>query len=170
MIIFDSFELDLEQQCLRGPDSPISLRPKTYAVLCHLIEKAPGIVSQDALLDAVWGHQATSVAQTIKELRNALGDSSSNPNFIATRRRMGYQFIAEITRRDTGAVQREEASTPNPARPERDGQFRADRWLTRPLALVAQSDCSSCWRPSDAERFAPWRRPDRARAEIDPSA
>ena len=57
------------------------------------------MVSRDELLDAVWGHQATSVssvAQTIKELRHALGDPSGAPRLIATRRRLGYQFIGEI--------------------------------------------------------------------------
>ncbi|MEN1729618.1 MAG: winged helix-turn-helix domain-containing protein, partial [Pseudomonadota bacterium] len=68
-IAFDQFELDTERKLVIGPEGPINLRPQTYAVLCHLIEKAPAVVSQDDLLDAVWGHQATSVssvAQTIK--------------------------------------------------------------------------------------------------------
>lgn len=99
IIHFDRFELDTEQKLVTGPDGPISLRPQTFAVLCHLIEKAPAVVSRDGLLDAVWGHQATSVssvAQTIRELRHALGDSSSEPRLIATRRRLGYQFVGEI--------------------------------------------------------------------------
>jgi DNA-binding winged helix-turn-helix (wHTH) protein/tetratricopeptide (TPR) repeat protein len=139
IILFDGFELNLEQQTLTGPEGPISLRPQTYAVLCHLIEKAPGVVSQDKLLDEVWGHQATSVssvAQTIKELRNALGDSSSDPKFITTRRRMGYQFIAEIERRDTSAVPLEEAAAASPISPEGNDQPVAERWLSRPWALM----------------------------------
>jgi DNA-binding winged helix-turn-helix (wHTH) protein/tetratricopeptide (TPR) repeat protein len=98
-IRFAEFELDTEQKAVIGPDGPVGLRPQTFAVLCHLIEKAPAVVSRDELLDAVWGHQATSVssvAQTIKELRQALGDSSSEPRLIATRRRLGYQFICEV--------------------------------------------------------------------------
>jgi len=98
-IRFDHFELDLEQKQVNGPDGPVNLRAQTFAVLCHLIEQAPAVVSRDDLLDAVWGHQATSVssvAQTIKELRQALGDSSSEPHLIATRRRLGYQFIGQV--------------------------------------------------------------------------
>jgi DNA-binding winged helix-turn-helix (wHTH) protein/tetratricopeptide (TPR) repeat protein len=98
-IRFDQFELDSEQKQVSGPDGPVALRPQTFAVLCHLIEQAPAVVSRDELLDAVWGHQATSVssvAQTIKELRQALGDSSSEPHLIATRRRLGYQFIGQV--------------------------------------------------------------------------
>ncbi|MGY6588824.1 MAG: tetratricopeptide repeat protein [Wenzhouxiangella sp.] len=105
-IQFDQFQIDLEQKSVIGPDGPVNLRPQTFAVLCHLIDQAPAVVSRDDLLDAVWGHQATSVssvAQTIKELRQALGDSSSEPRLIATRRRLGYQFIAPIQRIDAGS-------------------------------------------------------------------
>ena len=99
IIEFDRFELDTGRKLVTGPDGPVNLRPQTFAVLCHLIEKAPAVVSRDELLDAVWGHQATSissVAQTIRELRHALGDSSSEPRLIATRHRLGYQFVGEI--------------------------------------------------------------------------
>lgn len=106
MIIgFDRFELDTEQKSVFGPDGPVRLRPQTFAVLVHLIDKAPSVVSRDELLDKVWGHQSTSissVAQTIKELRHALGDSSTEPRLIATRRRLGYQFIGEIHAPDDG--------------------------------------------------------------------
>jgi len=99
VVQFDRFELDTDRKSVSGPDGPVNLRPQTFAVLCHLIDKAPAVVSRDELLDAIWGHQATSVssvAQTIRELRHALGDSSSKPHLIATRRRLGYQFIGEI--------------------------------------------------------------------------
>ncbi len=112
-IQFDQFEIDTEQKSVRGPSGPVNLRPQTFAVLCHLIEQAPAVVSRDELLDAVWGHQATSVssvAQTIKELRQALGDSSTEPRLIATRRRLGYQFVAAVRRPDLNA-----AAAPSPA-------------------------------------------------------
>jgi len=136
IILFDGFELNLEQQSLRGPQGPIALRPQTFAVLCHLIEKTPGVVSQDALLDAVWGHQATSVssvAQTIRELRNALGDSSSKPKFIATRRRMGYQFIATVERHDPES----DASSPAVTSPTKQVAEQAQpQWYSHPWALI----------------------------------
>lgn len=102
-IRFDRFELDTNEKSVSGPDGPVPLRPQTFAVLCCLLEHAPAVVSRDQLLDEVWGHQATSfssVAQTITELRQALGDSTSKPRLIATRRRLGYQFIAAAEKVD----------------------------------------------------------------------
>lgn len=115
-IEFENFRLDTEQKQVTGPDGPVNLRPQTFAVLCHLIEQAPAVVSRDQLLDAVWGHQATSVssvAQTIKELRQALGDSSSDPRLIATRRRLGYQFIGQL--RDGDSESRDAGAAPTAA-------------------------------------------------------
>ena len=117
-ITFDQFEVDTEQKTVSGPDGPLNLRPQTFSVLCHLIEQAPSVVSRDELLDAVWGHQATSVssvAQTIKELRQALGDCTSEPHLIATRRRLGYQFIADVQRPLEAATA---DSTPRTTEPE----------------------------------------------------
>jgi DNA-binding winged helix-turn-helix (wHTH) protein len=117
-IRFDHFTLDREQKTVTGPDGPVNLRPQTFAVLCHLVEQAPSVVSRDDLLDAVWGHQATSVssvAQTIKELRQALGDSSADPRLIATRRRLGYQFIGNIHDDQQPAQPESAFSAPGPA-------------------------------------------------------
>jgi DNA-binding winged helix-turn-helix (wHTH) protein/tetratricopeptide (TPR) repeat protein len=165
IIRFDRFELNLEQQSLQGLEGPISLRPQTFAVLCHLVEKAPAVVSQDELLDAVWGHQATSVssvAQTIKELRHALGDSSSQPEFIATRRRMGYQFIAEI---DVGATDGAATAPTAPMGPSTSvdpAPAALPSWLSRPAALLVVAvlfiGLAAFWRlqpspPQPAERL-----------------
>ncbi|MGY6630148.1 MAG: tetratricopeptide repeat protein [Wenzhouxiangella sp.] len=143
-IQFDQFQIDLDQKSVIGPDGPVSLRPQTFAVLCHLIDQAPAVVSRDDLLDAVWGHQATSVssvAQTIKELRQALGDSSSEPRLIATRRRLGYQFIAPIQHPDANASadhppQHSGYPTPStPPAPPPTSFARQRSWAA--LALVA---------------------------------
>jgi DNA-binding winged helix-turn-helix (wHTH) protein len=127
---FDEYCLDTEEKQVVGPAGPVSLRPQTCAVLCHLVEQAPSVVSRDELLDAVWGHQATSVssvAQTIKELRQAFEDSSSDPRLIATRRRMGYQFIAR--------VEREIAATDSDSPPPDDSIAHRGR-LLRPWPSV----------------------------------
>ncbi|MEE4331196.1 MAG: tetratricopeptide repeat protein [Wenzhouxiangella sp.] len=146
---FDAYHLDTEQKQVIGPDGPINLRPQTFGVLCHLVEQAPSVVSRDELLDAVWGHQATSVssvAQTIKELRQAFEDSSSDPRLIATRRGVGYQFVAAVERTPETATASADAtgsgaeavSVPAPERGNRP-------WLIAAAALAALIILSVWW-------------------------
>ena len=149
-IRFAEFELDRDQKSLSGPDGAILLRPQTFAVLCHLLERAPAVVPRDELLDAIWGHQATSsssVSQTIKELRAALGDSSTKPRLIATRRRLGYQFIAEIEANDGSTPSGE--TTPGAQTATRN-QSRGLREVFPLIALSVLIALAAVWWISDA--------------------
>ena len=98
---FGQFELDPIRETLRGPEEPVLLREHAFRVLMLLVERAPEVVSRDDILDDIWGHQAlseSSIAQVIRDIRSALGDSARAPELVATRYGRGYQFIGEITR------------------------------------------------------------------------
>jgi DNA-binding winged helix-turn-helix (wHTH) protein len=93
------FELDLDAGHLTGPAGVVPLRRQVLMTLRHLIERAPDLVSQDELLDAVWGRQAISpsaVPQAVRELRRAFGDDVREPRYIETRHRLGYRLIAPV--------------------------------------------------------------------------
>ena len=80
-------------------DTPIPLRPKTYAVLRYLAERPGALVTKRELLDAVWGGAAVSedvVRLSAGEARAALGDDRTAPRFIETVPRRGYRFIASM--------------------------------------------------------------------------
>src|SRR5262245_17326751 len=82
---------------LRRGAAPVALRPKTFALLQHLVEHPGELVSKPALLDAVWGDVAVTeevVRLSIFELRAALGDNRAAPRFIETVPRRGYRFVA----------------------------------------------------------------------------
>ena len=56
---FPPFRLDTTNQCLwrrrdSGDEERILLRPKSYAVLRYLVERAGRLVTEDELLEAVW--------------------------------------------------------------------------------------------------------------------
>src|SRR5262245_11675709 len=94
---FDCFELDERQARLTHDGRPIALPPKAFAVLCALGRQPGQLVTKDALLDAVWGHQYVSdsvLKTTISELRAALEDDAKQPRYIETASRRGYRFIA----------------------------------------------------------------------------
>jgi DNA-binding winged helix-turn-helix (wHTH) protein len=99
IIDFPPFQLDLRAGQLHCEATPVPLRPKTFAVLQHLAERAGELVTKRALLDAVWGDVAVSedvVRLSVGELRAALGDERAAPRFIATVPRRGYRFIARL--------------------------------------------------------------------------
>lgn len=96
---FAGFLLDREAGLLLGPDGEVRLRPQAFRLLDVLVESAPGILSQDELLDRAWGVEhlsPASVKQAISEIRQALGDDPARPEIIATVPRRGYRFIAPI--------------------------------------------------------------------------
>ncbi|NOT55768.1 MAG: AAA family ATPase [Deltaproteobacteria bacterium] len=99
-ITFRPFRLDLESERLWCRSEPIALRPKTFAVLRHLLERAGRLVTKDELLDAVWPDTSVSDVVPIvcvRELRQALGDQAEAPTFIETVPRRGYRFIGKIS-------------------------------------------------------------------------
>src|SRR5262249_38733096 len=96
-ISFDEFELDEANAYLLRGGRPVTLAPTPFALLCTLARQPETLMTKDALLDAIWGHQwvSESVVKTaISDLRAALGDDPREPRFIETVSRRGYRFIA----------------------------------------------------------------------------
>ena len=94
---FDSFELDEANASLLRGSEAVAVAPTPFAVLCALARHPGRLLTKDALLDQVWGHQfvSESVLKTaISELRTLLGDDARKPRFIETVSRRGYRFIA----------------------------------------------------------------------------
>jgi DNA-binding winged helix-turn-helix (wHTH) protein/tetratricopeptide (TPR) repeat protein len=97
---FDPFELDEANARLARGSQTLALPPKAFAVLCALARRPGLLVTKEALLDTVWGHQYVSdsvLKTTISELRAALGDDARQPRFIETAARRGYRFIARTS-------------------------------------------------------------------------
>jgi len=95
---FDEFELDEANAWLMRKGEPVALAPTPFNVLCALARQPGALLTKDALLDSVWGHQfvGESVLKTaISDLRTVLGDSPRQPRIIETVSRRGYRFIAK---------------------------------------------------------------------------
>ena len=94
---FDAFELDEADARLKRDGKPVALAPKAFGVLCALARQPGVLVTKNALLDAVWGHQHVSesvLKTTVSQVRAALADDAASPRFIETASRLGYRFIA----------------------------------------------------------------------------
>ena len=106
---FGQFVLDLGLGSLLRDGQEIPLRPKTFAILRHLVENPNRLVSKDELFDAVWPNVTVTddaLVQSIGELRRALGDDGLN--LIKTVPRRGYRFAAAVT--DDGPADRPPAA------------------------------------------------------------
>ena len=96
---FGPFLLDRSgYRLLRGTEA-IRLTPQLLDLLLHLVDHAGALVTKEELLDALWPNAnvtENAVAHAVSELRQALGDNASAPEFIKTVARRGYRFIAAI--------------------------------------------------------------------------
>jgi DNA-binding winged helix-turn-helix (wHTH) protein/tetratricopeptide (TPR) repeat protein len=96
-ISFEEFDLDEANACLLRNGKAVAVAPTPFNLLCALARQPGALLTKDALLDAVWGHQfvSESVLKTaISDLRTLLGDNPRQPRFIETVSRRGYRFIA----------------------------------------------------------------------------
>jgi DNA-binding winged helix-turn-helix (wHTH) protein len=94
---FAEFELDEANATLVRDGKPLALAPTPFSLLCALARQPGSLLTKDALLDQVWGHQfvSESVLKTaISDLRTVLGDDPRQPRVIETVSRRGYRFIA----------------------------------------------------------------------------
>ncbi len=88
-----------ESRLIMG-DRDVVLEPRVMGVLVCLTAKPGRLVSADELLDTVWqgrAHSDHTIYQAIADLRKALGDNASKPQYIETIPKKGYRFIQPVT-------------------------------------------------------------------------
>ena len=103
-IAFGPFRFDRATQRLWQGNQEIRLRARTRAVLQYLVEHPWRIISRQEFEQHVWGgtHVTQSVLWvSVRELRQALGDSEAMPQYIET---VGQQGIAFVPQRRSGAA------------------------------------------------------------------
>src|SRR5262245_49308774 len=100
---FDRFVLDVQRGALLAPDgAELALRPKSYALLCLLVENAGRLLDRDAIMAAVWPGvfvSDDSITQCVRDIRRALSDNAQQ--LLRTVQRRGYLFAVEVSRLDS---------------------------------------------------------------------
>jgi len=85
---------------IRDGDSAIHLEPKVMEVLVALADRAPAVLRRDELADRVWGRRAAvsdePLTRCIAQLRQALGDSSREPEYVQTVPKRGYRLLKSV--------------------------------------------------------------------------
>ena len=106
---FGPFVLDPDTRELSRAGVPVPLSPKAFELLSLLVAHRPKAMAKSDLQERLWPDTFVvekNLANLVGEIRDALGDDSSNPQFIRTVHRFGYAF------RDVASG----SATPGPAR------------------------------------------------------
>jgi Tol biopolymer transport system component/DNA-binding winged helix-turn-helix (wHTH) protein len=96
---FGDLVLDCVQRRLLRANQDIYLPPKTFELLIYLIENRGRVIPKAELLDAVWPNVnvvENTLAQRIREIREALGEAGDSVGLIKTIPRVGYQFTGRL--------------------------------------------------------------------------
>jgi DNA-binding winged helix-turn-helix (wHTH) protein len=94
---FEEFTLDVMRRSLRQGNEDVQLRPKSFDVLCYLVENAGRPLSKDEIIAAAWPKVIVtdeSLTRCISDVRFALHDSDQR--IIKTIPRQGYAFAAPV--------------------------------------------------------------------------
>ena len=97
---FGAFRLDVPARELRRDAEVIPLTAKAFDTLVVLIRHRDRVVDKETLMRQVWPDAFVgddSLTQNISVLRRALGDDTTQPQFIVTVPRCGYRFAAVVT-------------------------------------------------------------------------
>jgi TolB-like protein len=105
---------------LRRGEAEVSLEPKSFDLLLHLVRNRARVVEKDELVTVVWDGRAISdatLSSTVKAARRALGDSGSEQGMIRTYHGRGFRYVGPVRElRDAEP----ELSVPNDAAAEID--------------------------------------------------
>lgn len=170
----DDLLVDAGRRVVRRGDQELPVSGISLDVLLALIGSAPNLLSNDELMDRVWGSVVVSpetLTQRIKLLRDSIGDDARQPRYVLGVRGRGYRLVplplridAAVTTADTrtaraGLATAPEAPAQDSAPGLRSGQDRRGRPAHWPLAALAMLAIAAlawwAWRMADEPTGAP---------------
>jgi DNA-binding winged helix-turn-helix (wHTH) protein len=96
---FEEFSLDISRRELRRGSELISIEPKVFDLLVHLITNRERVVSKNELVEVVWDGRVVSdsaLTTAINAARVAIGDSGDAQRLIKTYPRRGVRFVGKV--------------------------------------------------------------------------
>jgi len=99
-LCFGPYEITGAKGQVLQRNRPLALSPKAVAMLWTLVQQPGQVVSKEELFTAVWPETVVSegvLTSRVRELRQALGDTTATPRYIETVSRRGYRFIAPLS-------------------------------------------------------------------------
>jgi cholera toxin transcriptional activator len=116
VVRFGVFEVDRAAGELRKSGVRIRLQEQPFQVLALLLDRPREVVTREELREKLWPADTFvdfdhSLNTAINKVREALGDSASNPRYVETLARRGYRFLAPVEPAQT--LQAAEPAVPN---------------------------------------------------------
>jgi Tol biopolymer transport system component/DNA-binding winged helix-turn-helix (wHTH) protein len=99
---FGLYTADLRGAELRKGQDSVPIQNLPFRILAILVREPGRIVTRDELRQELWPADTfvdfeRGISTAVSKLRDALGDSASNPRFVETVGRRGYRFIAPVS-------------------------------------------------------------------------
>jgi TolB-like protein/DNA-binding winged helix-turn-helix (wHTH) protein len=106
VVRFGVFELDPTAGELRKSGVKVKLQEQPFQILSLLLERPGQVVTREEIQQKLWPDGTFvdfdhSLNAAVKRLREALGDSADNPQFVETIPRRGYRFIYPVKDQET---------------------------------------------------------------------
>jgi len=99
---FGELAIDFAQHLVRMDGREIELTPTEYRILAYLAQNAGRVVTQDLLLEHVWGAEYVGESHmlqvNINRLRHKIEPDPMHPRYILTRVGIGYLLAAQPDR------------------------------------------------------------------------
>jgi len=100
---FGVFEVDAATGELRRQGIRVKLNAQPFQVLLMLLERPGELLTRDEISRELWTDGTFvdyehGLNSAVNRIREALGDTASNPRFVETMARRGYRFVAPVER------------------------------------------------------------------------
>jgi pimeloyl-ACP methyl ester carboxylesterase len=96
VLVFGDVELDPARYDLRRAGTRVHVEPQVFEVLTYLATHYDRVVTNEELMDQVWGDRFvsdTAIKSRIKQARRAIGDDGTTQRIIRTVHGRGYRFM-----------------------------------------------------------------------------
>jgi DNA-binding winged helix-turn-helix (wHTH) protein/TolB-like protein/Tfp pilus assembly protein PilF len=105
---FGDFRLDVSERTLVHSDGQNNgpLPEKAFETLCILVRNGGHLLSKEEMISKVWPDsfvEENNLDKCIHVIRHALGEKPGEQKYVATVRKHGYRFVAQVTK-VSGAV------------------------------------------------------------------
>ncbi|HLV97937.1 MAG TPA: response regulator transcription factor [Ktedonobacterales bacterium] len=107
-LTFGTLTIDFLQHQVTIDGRPIALTPTEYRILSYLAQNAGRIVTNNLLLEKVWGAEYVGETNLLKvhifRLRHKIERDAARPTYIMTKTGLGYCFSAQPERRESATA------------------------------------------------------------------